>query len=223
MNFAKLIPAALCLTIPFIVMPISHAQMVQQFADDFSTNGVLGSSWQISTWANGSPFACTFSTENVTKAGGLLSLAFSAKSSASQDTCAEVKTTQTFLYGRFVVYMQPTAAPGTVSSFFLYTGRSGTNSHFEIDIEFVAGKKMLHTNYWVRGQPNAQDFYLPDYNIDPDNGIHGYAFEWRAGGITWYVDTTGQGNWKPVRQVNATSQCEHHSENASHDECVDGR
>ncbi|MBK4737317.1 family 16 glycosylhydrolase [Noviherbaspirillum pedocola] len=215
MKYSKIIRKALCLaTFSLGAGTLSHAQTVA-FADNFDGSD-LGPAWQASTWANGSPFACTFAAGNVTKGNGTLNLAFLAQSSASQDTCSEVKTTQTFQYGSFVVYMKPAwtdpspAAPstsgpstGTVSSFFLYTGRSGTRSHFEIDIEFVAGTKTLHTNYWVQGKPNPQDFYLPDprySGIDPDDGIHGYRFDWKPSGITWYAQNAS-GGWTLLRNV----------------------
>lgn len=167
-----------------------------QFFDDFSPNSNLSSKWDIATWANGHPFGCTFSSQNVSKNQGLLKLSFSG----SSGKCAEVRTKQFWQYGQFVVDMKPSNVNGTVSSFFLYDGVAGTSSHFEIDIEFVGGTSLLHTNYWVSGQQFPVDIDLTALGIDPYASSRKYSFVWQPNAIIWYVaDNAGQ--WIEVRRA----------------------
>lgn len=154
------------------------------FSDAFDATGTLNSAWQVATWVNGHPFGCTFSNQDVSQANGVLTLSFSGHSGK----CAEVRTVKFWQYGKFQTRMQPAAVPGTVSSFFLYAGAAGTSTHHEVDIEFLGSRpNILHTNYWVAGQPQALDIDLTAYGIDPQAGPRFYGFEWRADSLTWFT------------------------------------
>jgi endo-1,3-1,4-beta-glycanase ExoK len=176
------------------------AQTAQQvFYDDFTGKGGLGSAWQIASWVNGHPFGCTFSNQDVSKNKGILSLSFSGNSGK----CAEVRTNQYWQYGTYVVDMKPANVKGTVSSFFLYDGVAGSGTHFEIDIEFVGGTSLLHTNYWIAGQQHQQDIDLAAIGIDPYSASRRYSFVWQPDMITWHV-MNDAGQWIEVRRVSAT-------------------
>ncbi|NEX63922.1 family 16 glycosylhydrolase [Noviherbaspirillum galbum] len=197
MEAKKLMAAALCLA-GSLMTGGAHAQATQVFFDDFNTKGGLGSAWQISSWVNGHPFGCTFSSQDVSKNKGLLSLSFSG----SSGKCAEVRTNQYWQYGTYIVDMKPANVKGTVSSFFLYDGVAGTSSHAEIDIEFIGGKPLLHTNYWIAGQPDQLDIDLGAYGIDPFKSSRKYSIVWQPDSISWFV-MNDAGQWVELRRVAA--------------------
>lgn len=176
-----------------------NAQSTQVFYDDFSGKGNLGSAWEIATWVNGHPFGCTFSDQDVSKSKGLLRLSFSGNSGK----CAEVRTRQTWQYGSFVVDMKPSDVRGTISSFFLYDGASRTNTHHEIDIEFIGGTSLLHTNFWVAGVQSPRDIDLAALGIDPYQRSRKYRFIWQPDAIAWHV-MNDAGQWIEVRRETVT-------------------
>jgi endo-1,3-1,4-beta-glycanase ExoK len=192
---AKLIGQLACLA-GAVVVNSAVGQTQQVFFDDFTGKGNLGSAWQVATWVNGHPFGCTFSSQDVTKQKGMLSLSFSGNSGK----CAEVRTQQYWQYGSFIVDMKPSNVKGTVSSFFMYDGVAGTGNHFEIDIEFVGGTYLLHTNYWVAGQPHQQDIDLAALGIDPYRSSRRYSFVWQPDSISWHV-MNDAGQWIEVRRA----------------------
>jgi len=172
-----------------------NAQTTQVFFDDFNGRA-LSSAWQIATWVNGPPFGCTFSNQDVQVGKSVLTLSFSGNSGK----CAEVRTTRYWQYGRYVVDMMPSAVPGTVSSFFLYDGRAATASHYEIDIEFVGGTGLLHTNYWIAGQQHPVDIDLKVMGIDPYGASRRYSISWEPDAIAWQV-MNDAGQWIEVRRA----------------------
>ncbi|HEV2611030.1 MAG TPA: family 16 glycosylhydrolase [Noviherbaspirillum sp.] len=177
----------------------ANAQMTNLFFDDFSGKGGLGDAWEIATWVNGHPFGCTFSNQEVSRGKGALSLGFSGNSGK----CAEVRTRRSWQYGRFVVDMKPANVPGSVSSFFLYDGAAATSTHHEIDIEFIGGTSLLHTNYWIAGRQYPVDVDLAALGIDPYQRSRQYSFTWRPDSIVWHVmDDTGR--WTEIRREYVT-------------------
>lgn len=176
----------------------SYAQTTL-FSDSFDQKNGLSSNWQISTWVNGHPFGCTFSNQDVSTSKGNLNLSFSGNSGK----CAEVRTNRYWQYGSFMVNMKPANIKGTVSSFFLYTGVAGTSTHYEIDIEFLGGSNILHTNYWIAGQQYPLDIDLSKYNINPYKSLRNYAFDWRENSIVWYA-ASDSGQWIELRRVAAS-------------------
>lgn len=191
MKNIRAILAAACMATGFNV----NAQTTNLFFDDFSGKGGLGNAWEIATWVNGHPFGCTFSSQDVSKSKGLLSLSFSGNSGK----CAEVRTRQRWQYGKFVVDMKPANVRGTVSSFFLYEGVAGTATHHEIDIEFIGGTSLLHTNYWIAGMQHPVDIDLAALGIDPYQRSRQYSFVWQPDSIAWHV-MDDAGLWVEIRR-----------------------
>jgi beta-glucanase (GH16 family) len=192
-GFLRKLAAALALATVSTHVP---AQTTQVFNDDFSGKGGLSNAWQISTWVNGHPFGCTFSSQDVSVSKGLLNLSFSGNAGK----CAEVRTNRYWQYGSFASSMKPANVPGTVSSFFLYDGVAGTSSHYEIDIEFLGGSNILHTNYWIAGQQNPVDIDLSTLGINPYKSLRKYGFSWTSTTIAWYV-MNDAGQWVTLRQA----------------------
>ena len=157
--------------------PAAHAT---NFFDGFDgTGGPNAAYWQVSNWANGSPFGCTFAYSEAWLSGSS-NLVLNVNSAVpSAVKCAEVRTLQSFTYGKFVVRMQPGTIAGADSSFFLYTGTAGTPSHNEIDIEFINGGRTLHTNVWRADVQDYQQFAV-------STGWRTIGFEWRPTYVRWF-------------------------------------
>lgn len=172
-----------------------QAQTTQVLFDDFSGSGKLDSAWDIAYWVNGHPFGCTFSDLNVSKNKGMLSLSFSGDSGK----CAEVRTKRFWQYGSYIVEMKPANVKGTISSFFLYDGVAGSSSHYEIDIEFIGGTTLLHTNYWIAGKQHPVDIDLAKLGINPYKSLRRYAFSWQPDAIAWFV-MDDAGAWVEIRR-----------------------
>lgn len=189
---------AAILTVMFGILPgtSGNAQTKQVFHEDFSSRGALSTAWRVAFWVNGHPFGCTFSDQEVVKRKGVLSIGFSGDAGK----CGEVQTKQYWQYGTYVIDMKPANVRGTVSSFFLYDGVSRTDSHHEIDIEFIGGTTLLHTNFWVAGQQHPMDIDLAKFGLDPYKTSRRYSFAWTPESVTWYAaDDTGK--WIMLRRA----------------------
>tara|TARA_R110000823_G_scaffold40022_3_gene106608 strand:- start:692 stop:1756 length:1065 start_codon:yes stop_codon:yes gene_type:complete len=114
-------------------------------------------------------------------------------------TGGEMKTLETYGYGRYEVVMRPAKGSGLVSSFFTYTGAYDGTAHDEIDIEFLGlDTTRIHFNYFRKGRTGASATF--DLPFDAAEADHLYAFEWTAEGITWFVD--GEPYYKTVEGDN---------------------
>ena len=176
---------------------IAPGAQAASFFDGFDgTGGPNGGSWEVANWANGSPFGCTFAFSEAWLSGSsnLVLNVNSAQPSARK--CAEIRTWQSFTYGKFVVRMQPGTIAGADSSFFLYTGTAGTRSHNEIDIEFINGGRTLHTNVWNADVQNYQQFAV-------STGWRTIGFEWRPTYVRWF-SVSDSGTETDIRRVNTT-------------------
>ena len=158
------------------------------------TGGPNPATWQVSNWANGSPFGCTFAYSEawLTGTSNLVLNVNSANRSAVK--CAEIRTHQSFTYGKFVVRLQPGTIAGADSSMFLYTGTAGTPSHNEIDIEFINGGRTLHTNVWKADAQNYQQYAI-------STGWRTIGFEWRPTYVRWF-NVSDAGVETEFRRVN---------------------
>ncbi|ASA57396.1 family 16 glycosylhydrolase [Vibrio gazogenes] len=163
--------------------------------------GWSGLNWSVSDgWKNGgSEFDCTWQAKNVWQESGVLVL--HAKNEGSYKSCSEVRTTNYYRRGRYEVEMQAAAVPGTISSFFTYTGQSGTSSHYEVDIELMGGTNLLHTNVWIGGRQFPLDIDLGQYGMSIWS-MEKYAFTIDANGVTWEVFSRYNNSWVTVRRVN---------------------
>lgn len=164
---------------------IAHAPAhATNFFDGFDGNGgPNGSVWETASWFNGDIFGCTFAYSEVWLTGwGALDLNVNGGTAK----CAEVRTWQSFQYGKFVTRLQPGMIAGGDSSFFLYTGNAGTSNHFEIDLEFINAGRTLHTNVWTAGQQHYQQYAIA-------TGWRTIGFEWRPSFVRFFhVNDAGQ-------------------------------
>lgn len=164
------------------------------FFDGFDgTGGANSSVWETANWANGDIFGCTFAYSEVWKTGwGALDI--NVNGGAAR--CGEVRTWQSFQYGKFVTRLQPGTIAGGNSSFFLYTGNAGTSNHFEIDLEFINSGRTLHTNVWTAGRQNYKQFAIA-------TGWRTIGFEWRPGFVRFF-NVNDAGQEQEFRRVNVS-------------------
>jgi endo-1,3-1,4-beta-glycanase ExoK len=147
---------------------------------------------------NPSPCGCPWSNTEVWQTNtGILNVNLNG----STNKCGEIKSQDLFSSGRFIAHMKPVNISGTTSTFFLYTGATGgAKDHYEIDIEFIGGTNLLHTNYWIAGKKDTNgvthevDIDLTkEFKIDPYSKFRRYGFEWRSNKIIWFTeDDAGQ-------------------------------
>lgn len=166
------------------------------FALDWS-----GMNWLVSDgWKNeGNEFDCSWQSQNVWQEANLLIM--HAKSEGYGKSCSEIRSHQYVRQGRYEVEMQAAAVPGTISSFFTYTGEASSDSHYEVDIELMGGTNLLHTNIWIKGQQFPLDIDLGQYGMSIWS-MEKYAFSIDEYGVTWEVFSRYHNRWVQVRRVN---------------------
>jgi hypothetical protein len=100
---------------------------------------------------------------------------------------AELRTHESFLYGRFESRFKPANRSGVVSSLFTYHEISNTSDWNEIDIEFVGRyDDNIQINIISALQKNHVRSQYIDFN--PYEDYHNYAFEWTPDYVAWLID-----------------------------------
>ena len=104
----------------------------------------------------------------------------------------ELRTIESFQYGKFEVRMKSAPGSGVISSFFTfhdYWSEGHTSSVYwnEIDLEWLGryDDKVL-TNLIIHDQWGLPD--LSDLTFNPNEDFHTYAFEWTSEYIAFFVD-----------------------------------
>ena len=104
----------------------------------------------------------------------------------------ELRTINTYRYGRYEVRMKSAQGSGVVSSFFTYRdywadGYTSSEHWNEIDLEWLGNHDdKVQTNLIIQ---NAWDLpELIDIDINPHEDFHTYAFEWTPNSIAFFVD-----------------------------------
>ncbi|HJL75253.1 MAG TPA: family 16 glycosylhydrolase, partial [Candidatus Marinimicrobia bacterium] len=104
----------------------------------------------------------------------------------------ELRTIESFQYGRFEVRMKSAPGSGVISSFFTfhdYWSEGHTSSVYwnEIDLEWLGRyDDKVHTNLIIHDQWDLPD--LSDLTFNPHEDFHTYAFEWTSEYIAFFVD-----------------------------------
>lgn len=118
---------------------------------------------------------------------GLIITFFCIEISAKQYKGAELRTYETFTYGRFEISYIPAKREGVVSSFFTYHEISNVNEWNEIDFEFIGRyDNQIQVNIISPGQRNHEASIPLDFN--PYEDFHTYAFEWTPDYVAWFID-----------------------------------
>ncbi|MDZ7764151.1 MAG: family 16 glycosylhydrolase [Melioribacteraceae bacterium] len=106
---------------------------------------------------------------------------------AKQFKGAELRTRDTFLYGRFEVSYIPAKREGVVSSFFTYHEISSVSQWNEIDFEFIGRyDNQIQVNIISPGQRNHEASIPLEFN--PYADFNTYAFEWTPDYVAWFVN-----------------------------------
>jgi len=140
-------------------------------------------------WANGWEKNDTgWRGRNAVFTGGRLLLRLTDEGAAGRPFASgEYQSRRFYGYGRFEARLKAAAAPGVVTGFFTYTGPSFGAPHHEIDFEFLGkAPRQVQLNYFTDGV-GGHDTTI-DLGFDASQDFHTYAFEWRPGGIRWFVD-----------------------------------
>ena len=145
------------------------------------TDGYPEGFWARNDRGNGGMFNCSFSAANAKVENGYLNLILD--NTAHGYAGAEFRTSFECGYGFYSVSMKPVNESGVITSFFIYNGRPWD----EIDIEFLGeDTTKVQFNYFTDVVGGHE--YVYDLGFDASEEFHEYAFEWKEGSITWYVD-----------------------------------
>ena len=99
----------------------------------------------------------------------------------------EVKTNETFVYGRFTTRMWAAWANGTVSSFFMYWDEQNKGSHWnEIDVELVPSMANGFSMNIIWENHQTDHNYLA--NFVPFGGWNEYVIEWTPEHVRWKIN-----------------------------------
>ena len=123
----------------------------------------------------------------------LLALSVVGLVSAQTFRGSEVKSQETFQYGRFETRMKAQNALGTVQSFFLYWDGPNwqENQWNEIDIEIVPTtypQGFSRNLIYGDGQSKKEDQGGLAYKSGGLADWHVYALEWTPTRVSWFVD-----------------------------------
>lgn len=167
--------------------PVSR-ELPKAYQTDFETFDEA--TMETADWWNGNPFGTVWKPDKVAVNNGIMTLTLDKGTDTTAPVdyiSGELRTKDFFHYGTYKVSMKPIKNPGTVSSFFTYTGPSDNNPWDEVDIEFL-GKDTtkVQFNYYTNG--HGEHEYVHDLGFDASESFHTYAFDWQKDYITWYVD-----------------------------------
>lgn len=99
---------------------------------------------------------------------------------------AELRTLESFQYGRFETRLQSGQGDGFLSSFFIYNDDYPATPWAEIDIE-VLGRWPDNMDVNVIDEQGSHLRQHP-LNTNPALGFHDYAFEWTPDYVAWFFD-----------------------------------
>ncbi len=152
------------------------------YRDDFNTFNKVHWKKFSHTFANN---LANFNSGNSYIEKGKLILKVDKDSRAAKGiSAAEIRSLQSFKYGKFTVRMKASATPGIVSAFFLYS--PGKEPNPEIDIEFTGKNSgVVHFNHWIDEESHHKEI---DLGFDASKDFHTYSIIWRANRIDWEVD-----------------------------------
>jgi beta-glucanase (GH16 family) len=101
---------------------------------------------------------------------------------------AEIRTNESFLYGRFEVKMKSADASGMLISFFtFYDDPSFATNWNEIDIE-ILGRYQNEVQFNAIVGKHQMNEKRQILNFNPHKDFHTYSFDWTPEYISWSVD-----------------------------------
>lgn len=101
---------------------------------------------------------------------------------------AEIRTNESFLYGRFEVNMKSCKGSGICSSFFTFYDMPGFEKNWnELDIE-ILGRYENEVQFNAIVGHHEMHEHRETLSFNPHNDFHTYSFEWTPDYIAWSVD-----------------------------------
>lgn len=102
---------------------------------------------------------------------------------------AELRTKESFLYGRFEVRYKASPGSGHTSTFFTYNDVDPLTRWNEIDIE-ILGRYTNDVQFNVITPQHGSNHVRHQYvNFDPSLDFHTYTIEWTPDYIAWSIDS----------------------------------
>jgi len=101
----------------------------------------------------------------------------------------ELRTIQTYRYGRIEARIKAAVGDGIVNSLFTYNDyiSGGAENWNEIDIEFLGNQpNVVQFNTITANQ--VHHVYVQSLAFQPADEFHTYAFEWTPTYVAWFVD-----------------------------------
>jgi len=100
---------------------------------------------------------------------------------------AELRTFESFLYGRFEVRYKASPGDGQTSTFFLYNDEYPNTPWNEIDVEILGRyNDDVQFNPITPGSINHESHQYVSFN--PCTDFHTYAIEWTPEYVAWFID-----------------------------------
>jgi len=97
---------------------------------------------------------------------------------------AEFRSVSRLSHGTVEGRLRASAAPGSLTGFFLYEGRGRRND--EVDVELLGGTRTILFTVW---QEDVQVFHSSaELDFDPAAGLHDYRITWTEDRVEWRVD-----------------------------------
>jgi len=100
---------------------------------------------------------------------------------------AELRTKETYLYGRFEVSYMASYGSGQTSTFFTYNDDYPNTPWNEIDIE-IMGRYSDDVQFNTITPKQTNHVRHQFVNFDPTVDYHTYAFEWTPAYVAWFID-----------------------------------
>jgi endo-1,3-1,4-beta-glycanase ExoK len=175
-----------------ILLPAAAMADGVSFRDSFDSLDTKR--WYVSDgWSNGTHQNCTWSSSQVTTAGGALKVGFAPVVKGDrQYSCGEIQTKQAYGYGTYEARLKTPAGSGLNAAFFTYIGEQQGKPHDEIDFEvLLKDTSIVETTTFVNGQSGdgevgaGQQHTLPHSS---DSDFIDYAFTWEADEIRFYIN-----------------------------------
>jgi hypothetical protein len=196
--------AALALAFAGLRAPAARAETLKQ---DFNSLEELKAFWDISTWADESR---SHSAQNVSVAGGILTLKLSASPPGTKPVCAEIASKRAdFRYGSYRASIRTSRVAGGVVGWFVYRDPPLN----EIDVEMLT-KDNRDLHFTLHNVQTDVDYKLVKLAFDPAAGFHEYRFDWHPGSVEYFVDGKPAGTLaKQVPDQEAAMMLNHWSGN----------
>jgi len=183
----------------------SRDPFVLAWQDDFDT--LDSAAWQLQTFTYDGNQA-TFSTENASVAGGVLTISLTAAptGAAKPYLGVEMRSAKTLTYGKVSARMRFATGSGVVSGLVLFYTPYPNCDWNEIDIEHLgkaSNSSQLNAMVYT-GTPNpnctasvtpTQDPLIVDLGFNAETDFHLYDIEWTPAGVKYFGDGVLLRDW----------------------------